>query len=86
MNDMRSTSGYCFTLDSDVFSWNSKKQETVTQFTTEADFVAAIATVNQALWLREILLDLNLEHKESTKTLVDNQVIIAISHNFMFYG
>ncbi|KAH1073481.1 hypothetical protein J1N35_025809 [Gossypium stocksii] len=49
------------------------------------EFVAATATVNQALWLRKILSDLNLE-QESTKILVDNQVVIAISHNPMFHG
>jgi hypothetical protein len=29
VDDMKSTSGYCFSLGSGVFSWNSKKQETV---------------------------------------------------------
>lgn len=53
IDDMRSTSGYCFTLGSGVFSWSSKKQETVAQSTAEAEFVAATAAVNQALWLKE---------------------------------
>lgn len=83
---MRSTSGYCFTLGYDVFSWSLKKQETVAQSTAEAEFTAAIATVNQALWLRKILIDLNLEQMESTKILVDNQAAIAISHNPVFHG
>ena len=83
---MRSTSGYCFTLGSGVFSWRSKKQEIVAQSTAEAEFIAATATVNQALWLRKILLDLDLEQKESTEILVDNQAAIAISHNPVFHG
>lgn len=66
IDDLKSTSGYCFSLGSGVFSWNSKKQETVAQSTAEAEFVAATAAVNQALWLRKILSDLNLEQKEST--------------------
>jgi hypothetical protein len=86
IDDLRSTSGYCFTLGSGVFSWCSKKQETVTQSTAEAEFVAATAAVNQALWLRKILIDLNLEQKESTEILVDNQAAIAISHNPVFHG
>ena len=40
------------------FSWCSKKQETVAQFTTEVEFIAAI---NQALWLRNFLCDLHLK-------------------------
>ena len=69
-----------------MFSWNSKKQETVAQSTAEAEFVAATAAVNQALWLKKILIDLNLEQKESTKILVDNQAAISISNNPVFHG
>ena len=86
IDDLKSTSGYCFSLGSGVFSWNSKKQETVAQSTAEAEFVAATAAVNQALWLRKILSDLNLEQKESTEILVDNQAAISISNNPVFHG
>ena len=86
IDDMRSTSGYYFTLGSSVFSWSSKKQETVAQSTAEVEFIAATSIVNQALWLRKILMDLNLEQKESTKIFVDNQAAIAISHNPVFHG
>lgn len=86
IDDMRSTSGYCFTFGSGVFSWSSKKQETVAQSTAEAEFVAATTAVNHVLWLRKILVDLNLEQKESTKIFVDNQAAIAISHNPVFHG
>ncbi|KAL4038573.1 hypothetical protein IC575_002195 [Cucumis melo] len=85
IDDMRSTLGYYFTLGSSVFFWNSKKQEIVAQSTTEAEFIDAKATGNQALWLRKILLDLDLEQKESTKILVENKAAIAISHNPVFY-
>ncbi|XP_068480940.1 secreted RxLR effector protein 161-like [Phaseolus vulgaris] len=36
IDDMKSTSGYCFSLGSEMFSWSSKKQETVAQSTAEA--------------------------------------------------
>ncbi|KAA0041382.1 Retrovirus-related Pol polyprotein from transposon TNT 1-94 [Cucumis melo var. makuwa] len=85
IDDMRSTLGYCFTLSSGVFSWSSKKQEIVAQSTAEAEFIAATATANQALWLRKILLDLDLKQKKSTEILVDNKAAIAISHNPVFY-
>lgn len=83
---MKSTSGYCFTIGSGVFSWSSKKQDTIARSTAEAEFVAAAAAVNQALWLRKILEDLHLEQKEETEIFVDNQAIIAISHNPVFHG
>ncbi|KAH9679707.1 hypothetical protein KPL71_026242 [Citrus sinensis] len=85
IDDMKSTSGYYFTLGSGVFSWSSKKQEIVAQSTAEAEFVAATAAVNQALWLRKVLFDLNLEQEESTEILVDNKAAIAISQNHVFH-
>ncbi|XP_044488302.1 uncharacterized mitochondrial protein AtMg00810-like [Mangifera indica] len=47
VNDMRSTSGYCFSFGSGIFSWCSKKQEVIAQSTAEAKYVATV--VNQAL-------------------------------------
>jgi hypothetical protein len=34
-----------------MFSWSSKKQDIVAQSIAKAEFIAAITTVNQALWL-----------------------------------
>ncbi|KAI5408563.1 hypothetical protein KIW84_054417 [Lathyrus oleraceus] len=83
---LRYVKDYCFTLGYGIFSWSSKKQETMAQSTAEAEFVAATAVVNQVIWLRKILSDLHLEHKEDTKIFIDNQVSIAISHNPVFHG
>ncbi|XP_040869850.1 secreted RxLR effector protein 161-like [Glycine max] len=55
IDDMKSTSEYCFNLGSGVFSWCTKKQEIVAQSTTKAEFIAATTAVNQALWLKKIL-------------------------------
>ncbi|XP_047167621.1 secreted RxLR effector protein 161-like [Vigna umbellata] len=57
MDDMKSTSGYCFTLGSSVFSWSSKKQEIVAQSIAETEFITTTAAVNQIVWLRKILMD-----------------------------
>ncbi|KAF2289835.1 hypothetical protein GH714_038858 [Hevea brasiliensis] len=60
-------------------------QEVVAQSTAEAEFVAATAAVNQAIWLKKILSDLQLEQEQGTKILVDNQAAIAISLNPVFH-
>ena len=85
-DDMRSTSGYLFNLGSGCFSWNSKKQDVVAQSTAEAEYVAATAAVNQALWLRKLLADLNQVQQEATQIFVDNEAAIAISNNPVFHG
>ena len=85
-DDMKSTSGYCFTFGSGVFSLRSKKQDVIAQSTVEAEYVAAVAAANQAIWLRKLMADLHMEQKESTQVLVDNQAAISISKNPVFHG
>ncbi|KAL3724968.1 hypothetical protein ACJRO7_030045 [Eucalyptus globulus] len=60
MDDMRSTLGYYFTFGLACFSWCSKKQEIVAHSIAEAEFIAAIAAVNQALWLKKMMDDLHM--------------------------
>ena len=84
IDDMKSTSGCCFSFGLGVFSWSLKKQETIAQSTVEAEFVATTSDIYQALWLRKILSDLHLEQKEANKIFVDNQAVITISYNLVF--
>ncbi|KAG8496025.1 hypothetical protein CXB51_009090 [Gossypium anomalum] len=86
IDDMKSTSGYFFTLGLSVFCWCSKKQQTVAQSTVEAEYIAAATAINQAIWLRKLLYDLNEEQLESTEIKVDNQSAVAIAKNPVFHG
>ena len=45
-----------------------------------------LLAANQALWLRKILTDLDMEQRKTTKINVDNQATIAISNNPIFHG
>ncbi|RDX97935.1 DnaJ protein ERDJ3B, partial [Mucuna pruriens] len=77
INDMKNTSGYCFSLGfrfkkARNSSWyESPKFVSITQSTAEAEFIAATAAINQAL--------------KKIKIFVDNQAAIAISHNPVFH-
>ncbi|RVX18719.1 Retrovirus-related Pol polyprotein from transposon TNT 1-94 [Vitis vinifera] len=84
IDDMRSTTGFCFNFGSGIFSWSSKKQDVIAQSTAEAEYVAANATVNQAIWIRKILADLHMKQNEPTQIHVDNQAAIAISNDSVF--
>ncbi|XP_071700490.1 uncharacterized protein [Rutidosis leptorrhynchoides] len=86
VDDMKSTSGYTFTLRSGVFSWTSKKQETVAQSPAEAEYVAAANSANQAIWLRRILEDMGEKQNEATQIFCDNKSAIAIAKNPVFHG
>ena len=83
---MKRTFSFYFNFGSKIFTWSSKKQEIVAQLTVEAEFIAATAFVNHALWVRKFLNDLHLEQKTITKVMVDNQTAIAISNDPIFHG
>ncbi|XP_021911171.1 uncharacterized protein LOC110825008, partial [Carica papaya] len=61
MEDARSTTEYFFKIGSGAFSWASKKQDIVAQSTTDAEYVAAATTANQAIWLRKVFDDVKLD-------------------------
>ena len=55
------------------------------QSTVKDEFIAATAAANQALWLRKVLIDLNMKQEGHTEIFVYNQVAIAISQNPIFH-
>ncbi|XP_055814255.1 uncharacterized protein LOC129883662 [Solanum dulcamara] len=69
-----------------AFSWYSKKQDIVAQSTVEAEFIAATAAVNQALWLRKIMCRLNMEQTEGTEVFIDDQAAISTANNPVFHA
>ena len=68
-----------------VFTWLSKKQPIITLSTCEAEYVAATSAVFHAVWLRNLLKELNLTQEEPTKISADNKSAIALAKNPVFH-
>ncbi|KAK2976087.1 hypothetical protein RJ640_009519 [Escallonia rubra] len=85
-DDMKSTSGYCFTLGSGVFSWLSKKQQSVAQSSAEAEYVSAAIATSQAIWLRRIFHDFGQKQERKTELFCDNKSAIAMAKNPVFHS
>jgi hypothetical protein len=49
--DRKSTSGTCQFLGSSLVSWSSRKQSSVAQSTTEAEYIATASCCSQLLWI-----------------------------------
>ncbi|XP_048619903.1 secreted RxLR effector protein 161-like [Brassica napus] len=85
VDDRKSTSGVVFFIGETAFTWMSKKQPIVTLSTCEAEYVAATSCVCHAIWLRNLLKELNLPQEEPTKIFVDNRSAIALAKNPVFH-
>ena len=55
-DDYKSQSGYIFYLNNGAVSWKYSKQETVTDSTIEAEYIAAFEAAKEAVWIRKFLI------------------------------
>ncbi|GKV36117.1 hypothetical protein SLEP1_g44285 [Rubroshorea leprosula] len=85
-DDMKSTTGFCFTLGSRVISWCSQKQDAIAHSTAEAEYIVAAIVVDQAIWLRKLLVDVHHAQSNPTEMLCDSKAAIAIAKNPIFHG
>jgi hypothetical protein len=85
IDDRKSTSGYVFKLNNCIITWNSAKQKTVSLSTTEAEYIALTTAIKEALWLNQLLKELNRGLKE-IKIMCDNKSTICLSKNPEFHS
>jgi hypothetical protein len=80
--DRRSVSGYLLMLGGGPVSWSSKKQKGTTALsTTEAEYLAMGAAVQDIIWHRRLLADLGEVQHHPTTLFVDNQAAISIAQS-----
>ncbi len=77
MDTRRSTTGYVFSMHGGAISWSSRLQPTVAQSSCEAEYMSAASAVKEALWMRKLATDLNLEVR-TLKIYCDNQGAIKL--------
>ena len=56
-DDRKITSSGCFYLGNNLISWMSKKQNSISLSTTEAEYIAAGSCYTQLLWMQKLILD-----------------------------
>ncbi|CAL8169299.1 unnamed protein product [Prunus armeniaca] len=79
-DDRKSTSGGVFYVGNNLVSWHSKKQNSVSLSTAEAEYVAAGSCCTQLLWMRQMLEDYGLA-QSCFLIYCDNMSAIDISKN-----
>ncbi|KAI3770443.1 hypothetical protein L6452_01576 [Arctium lappa] len=78
--ERKSTTGGCQLLGGKLVSWTSKKQNSVSTSTAEAEYVAAGSCCSQILWMRNQLLDYDLQ-LSNIPIYCDSTSAIAIANN-----
>ncbi|CAM8989629.1 unnamed protein product [Rhodiola kirilowii] len=61
--DRKSTSGGCFFLGNNLVSWFSKKQNSISLSTAEAEYIAAGSSCTQLLWMKQMLSEYGVKQK-----------------------
>ena len=81
ITDRKSVSGYIFILANAPISWKSRKQSTVANSSTEAEYIALANATKEAVWLRRFLLEVNLPQPEPTVIRGDNNGSLFLAKN-----
>ncbi|GJV94732.1 hypothetical protein Tco_1546309 [Tanacetum coccineum] len=78
--DRKSTSGICTFMGCCLTSWFSKKQIPLAIFMTEAEYVSTGKACQQALWMKQALIDYDI-CLDDVPIMCDNKGAIDLSRN-----
>jgi Reverse transcriptase (RNA-dependent DNA polymerase) len=81
----RSITGYCTFLGSSPISWRTKKQNTVSRSSAEAEYRSMAVATCELLWLKALLADMGIHHSQPMTLYCDNQSAIHIAANPIFH-
>ena len=84
VNDRRSTLGFKFSIGSATIAWDSRKQPTRACSSTEPEYRGATAATCEAIWLKRLLQDLQVEVPNLLR--YDNISSMPIAKNPIFHA
>ncbi|KAJ3685421.1 hypothetical protein LUZ61_014585 [Rhynchospora tenuis] len=81
----RSLSGYFVMLGNSPISWKTKKQQTVSRSSAEAEYRSMANATSELLWLKSFLKSLDVIHFQPMKLWCDSQAALHIATNPVFH-
>ena len=81
----RSLTGWLVFLGQSPISWKTKKQNTVSRGSAEAEYRSMAAITCELKWLKGLLLSLGVHHPKAISLFCDSQSTLHIAKNPVFH-
>lgn len=72
-------------LGQSPISWKTKKQNTVSRSSVEAEYMSMAAVTGELKWLKGLLLSLGVHHPKANKLFSDSESALHIAKNPFFH-
>ena len=83
--DCHALSGNAYLINSGAISWSTKRQEIVSLSTTESEYIAAMHTVKEGLWLQSLIAQIFSPFPDATTLFSDNQSMITLAKDHQYH-
>ena len=82
----RSVGGLCAFMGTNLISWSSKKQPTVSRSSTEAEYRSLTDAASEILWLSSVFRELGIPLPNTPELYCDNLSVVYLTANPAFHA